>query len=72
MNSKINPEIGESNPKLKTIKGIPLEIISQSDNTAVVKLPKLSYKGDFDIILYDTIDYDSFSDAEGFLLHATN
>ena len=72
LNCKINPEIGESKKKPNSIKGIPLEVISQSDNTAVIKLPKISYKGDFDIILYDTIDYDSFSDAEGFLLHATN
>ena len=71
-NAKVNPKLEESKTKPKTIKGIPLTIISKSENILVVKLPKINYKGDFDIILYDTIDYDSFSDAEGFLLHATN
>lgn len=68
--SKVTPQIGESEPKPNTIKGIPLEIISQSNNNLRIKLPKINYKGDFDIILYDKIDYDSFSDAEGFYLNA--
>lgn len=71
-NSKINPKIGESNQKPSVIKGIPLEIISQSDNTLVVKLPNINYKGNFDIIVYDEIDYDTFYNAEGFYLNATN
>lgn len=70
--SKINPPLEGTEPKPKKIKGIPLETIKSEQNTFIVKLPKLNYKGDFDVILYDTIDYDSFSDAEGFLLHATN
>lgn len=70
--SKINPALGESTPKPSSIKGIELEPISVGQNNFIIKLPKLNYKGDFDIILYDTIDYDSFSDAEGYLLHATN
>ena len=71
-NAKINPSIESSEQKPTTIKGIPLEIVTAEQNSFIVKLPKINYNGDFDIILYDTIDYDSFSDAEGFLLHATN
>lgn len=69
---KVTPRIGESTPKQTTLKGIPVDVVYQTDNTLKIKLPKLSYTGDFDIVLYDRIDYDSFSDAEGFLLHATN
>ena len=69
---KVTPKIGESTPKQTTLKGIPVDVVYQTDNTLKIKLPKLSYTGDFDIVLYDRIDYDSFSDAEGFLLHATN
>lgn len=72
MNSKINPYINTDNKKPNYIKGIPLEIVSSSDNTLIVKLPKINYIGDFDIILYDTIDYDSLQDAESILLKATN
>ena len=70
--SKINPQLEGNKPKPRKIKGIPIETINAEQNTFIVKLPKINYKGDFDVILYDTIDYDSFSDAEGFLLHATN
>lgn len=70
MNSKINPKIGESSPKKSQVKGYPLEVVSQSNNTLTVKLPNILYRGDFDIVLYDTIDYDNFSDAEGFTLIA--
>lgn len=68
--SKISPKIGESNPKPKTIKGIPCQILSQSDNTLVLKLPSINYVGNFDIIVYDEIDYDTFYNAEGFHLNA--
>lgn len=67
-NSKVTPPLEESNTKPKTIKGIPMEIISQSKNTLIVKLPKVDYYGNFDIILYDAIDYDTFYNAEGFYL----
>lgn len=70
--SKINPILEGTEPKDSVIKGIPLETIQAEQNIFIAKLPKINYVGDFDIILYDTIDYDSFSDAEGFLLHATN
>lgn len=70
--SKITPKIDESVKKNDTIQGVPIDIISRSNNTLKIKLPKIDYKGTFDIILYDTIDYDTFSDAEGFSLHATN
>ena len=58
--SKVSPKLGESQPKPKTIKGFPIQITSQNNNTLVLKLPKLSYQGNFDIILYDTLDYDTF------------
>lgn len=70
--SKVTPELGESKPKAKKIKGIPVDIVFQTDNTLKIKLPKINFIGNFDIILYDRIDYDKFSDAEGFTLHATN
>lgn len=70
-NSKVTPPLEESDSKPKTIKGIPIEIISQSKNTLIVKLPKIDYYGNFDIILYDAIDYDTFYNAEGFYLSST-
>lgn len=70
--SKVNPKIGESTQKPLRIKGLPLEVIHSERNVLIVKLPKIDYTGNFDIILYDTIDYDTLSDAEGFILHATN
>lgn len=70
--SKVTPKLGESKPKSKKIKGIPVDVVYQTDNTLKIKLPKISYIGNFDIILYDRIDYDKFSYAEGFTLHATN
>ena len=69
--SKVSPKIGESEPKTSKIKGIPLETVLAEQNRFIVKLPKISYNGNFDIILYDTIDYDSFNDAEGFCFTAT-
>lgn len=70
--SKVNPKIGESTQKPLRIKGLPLDVIHSERNVLIVKLPKIDYTGNFDIILYDTIDYDTLSDAEGFILHATN
>jgi hypothetical protein len=70
--SKVNPKIGESTQKPLRIKGLPLDVIHSERNVLIVKLPKIDYSGNFDIILYDTIDYDTLSDAEGFILHATN
>lgn len=67
-NSKVNPKIGEDKAKKQTIKGYPLEVVSKSQNTLKIKLPKIDYDGDFDIILYDIIDYDTFENAEGFCL----
>lgn len=69
-NSKVNPKIGEDKAKKQTIKGYPLEVVSKSQNTLKIKLPKIDYAGDFDIILYDIIDYDTFENAEGFCLKA--
>ena len=65
-NSKVNPKIGESQARKQSIKGYPLEVVSKSQNTLKIKLPKIDYDGDFDIILYDIIDYDTFENAEGF------
>lgn len=70
-NGKIFPKIDESVKKSGIIKGIETKVISQSQNTLVVELPQLDYVGDFDIILYDEIDYDTFYNAEGFYLKAT-
>lgn len=69
-NSKVTPKLDESIPKSLIIEGIPLEVVSQSDNILRVKLPKIDYKGNFDIILYDEVDYDSFYDSHGFYLNA--
>ena len=70
--SKLTPKIGESTIKNATIEGIPIDVVYRSNNTLKIKLPKIDYVGNFDIILYDRIDYDSFSDAEGFSFHAIN
>lgn len=69
-NFKITPQIGESTPKSTSFEGLPLEILYADNNKLTIKLPKIDYTGNFDIILYDTIDYDSFNDAEGFYLNA--
>lgn len=37
-----------------------MTIVSQDNNTLVVELPKVNYQGNFDIIVYDEIDYDTF------------
>lgn len=71
-NSKVTPKIDESNPKPSTIKGIPCEVVYQTQNTLKLKLPNINYKGNFDIIVYDAIDYDTFCNAEGFYLNAIN
>lgn len=68
--SKIQPKIGQKNPKPSTIKGVPLQIISKSSNTITVKLPRIKYKGNFDIIVYDRIDYDTFYNSQGFYLNS--
>lgn len=70
--SKIQPKIDEQKPKPSTIKGIPLEIVSKSSNAITVKLPNINYKGNFDIIVYDRIDYDTFYNSQGFYLNSTN
>lgn len=69
-NSKVSPKIGQSQQKPLSIKGIPLQVLYQDNNTLKVKLPHLSYDGNFDIIVYDEIDYDTFYNAEGFYLNA--
>lgn len=69
--AKIQPQIGESKPKPSIIKGIPLEITNRSTNSLTIKLPNISYKGKFDIIVYDRIDYDTIYNAQGFYLNST-
>ena len=69
---KIWPIIGEVNPKSKSIKGLELKIISQENNQITFELPNINYKGNFDIIVYNEIDYDTFYNAEGFYLAASN
>lgn len=68
---KIFPKIGESTEKSAIIKGMKINVLSQSQNTLVVELPQIEYEGDFDILLYDEVDYDTFYNAEGFYLKAT-
>ena len=70
-NGKIWPCIEQQMEKSKTIKGLQLKVINQSDNLLSIQLPDINYVGDFDIILYDEIDYDTFYNAEGFYLNAT-
>lgn len=69
---KIHPKIGEHENKEKTIQGIEINIVSKSQNTLVIELPQIDYVGNFDIIVYDEVDYDTFYSAEGFYLTATN
>lgn len=71
-NGKVWPIIGETKEKPNTIKGIEMTIVSQDNNTLVVELPKVNYQGNFDIIVYDEIDYDTFYNSQGFYLTATN
>jgi hypothetical protein len=71
-NSKVSPKLEESNPKPSIIEGLELEVTSQSDNILRVKLPNINYTGNFDIIVYDEIDYDTFYNANGFYLNVIN
>jgi hypothetical protein len=71
-NSKVTPKLGESKPKKQSIKGIEVEVVYQSDNVLRIKLPKINYVGNFDIIVYDEIDYDTFYNANGFYLNIIN
>lgn len=55
------PEIETTDKKKTIIKGFELPIVEQTDNILTVKLENMDYKGDFDIILCDSIDYDSLN-----------
>lgn len=70
---KLFPAIGSIENKSKMIKGIEMKILNQSDNflTFELEIPQ-NYKGQFDIIVYNEIDYDTFYNAEGFYLNTTN
>lgn len=69
---KLFPVIGSDKEKSDIIKGIEMKIVNQSDNflTFTLELPN-NYKGNFDIVVYDEVDYDTFYNAEGFYLKAT-
>ena len=68
---KLFPVIETSEEKPKNIKGKELKILSKSDNLLQFELSiPNNYKGNFDIIVYDDIDYDTFYNAEGFYLIA--
>lgn len=69
---KIWPVIDDDVPKPNKIKGLELKIISQGNNHLTFELPNIQYAGNFDIIVYDEIDYDTFYNAEGFYLSAIN
>lgn len=58
---KIWPVIGTNEDKYPFIRGYELPILEQDDNMLKVKLDKIDYKGKFDIILCDSIDYDSLN-----------
>lgn len=68
---KIFPAIDNFQNKSNIIKGIEMKVISQTDNflTFELEIPN-NYKGKFDIIVYNEIDYDTFYNAEGFYLNA--
>lgn len=55
------PKIGTNDNKVPYIRGYELPIVSQSDNLLTVKLENINYKGKYDIILCDSIDYDSLN-----------
>lgn len=55
------PKIGTLDSKRATIKGYELPIVSQSDNLLTVKIENIDYKGEYDIVLCDSIDYDSLN-----------
>ena len=55
------PEIETTDKKRTIIKGFELPIVEQTDNILTVKLENMDYTGKFDIILCDSIDYDSLN-----------
>ena len=55
------PKIATNDPKVPYVRGYELPIVSQSDNLLTVKLENIDYKGKYDIILCDSIDYDSLN-----------
>lgn len=65
---KLWPVIGEETPKKDVIRGIPLNVVSQSKNVLTFELPTIEYTGEYDIIVFDEIDYDSLSKGCGFTL----
>lgn len=52
------PKIGTDEEKSRTLEGYELPIEFQNDNKLTVKLEKINYGGEFDIVLYDSVDYD--------------
>lgn len=61
--SKLWPKIETTDKKYPYVKGYELPIVHQTDNLVTVKLEKIDYQGKFDIVLCDSIDYDSLNRA---------
>ena len=58
---KIWPKIGTQEAKYPYIEGYELPITHQSDNLLTVKLENINYEGEFDIVICDSIDYDTLN-----------
>jgi hypothetical protein len=58
---KIWPIIETNETKYPFIRGYELPILEQDDNILRVKLDNIDYKGKFDIVLCDSVDYDSLN-----------
>lgn len=68
---KLFPKIGDTEIKKDVIYGIDQKIINKSNNFLTFEIDLKNYKGNFDIIVYDEVDYDTFYNAEGFYLTNT-
>lgn len=68
--SVLFPNRGENKPKKATVVGYPIDVASQNSNNVYLELSDIKVKGDFDIALYNEVDYDLLSNAAG-QLHST-
>lgn len=56
------PERDGMNKKLPTVEGYKMNIIEQTQNKVTVNFADIDYKGEFDIVIADNVDYDSTYD----------
>lgn len=68
-NLNLFPYRGGLKPKFELIKGYKLPIIEQSPNILKFSLKGVNYIGNFDIIIANSFDYDSFEDKLGAGMH---